>query len=65
MAELPLLQPETLVRALEKFGWRIAGRGSHIIMAKKGHIATISIPNQPTVCRGALRRILRHAGFKL
>ncbi|MDY6826533.1 MAG: type II toxin-antitoxin system HicA family toxin [Bacillota bacterium] len=65
MARLPLLKPETLVQALEKFGWRIAGRGSHIIMVKEGHIATLSIPNQPVISRGALRRLLHHAGFKL
>ena len=36
-------------------------RGSHIIMIKKGHIATLSIPDHPEVARGTLRRLIARA----
>ena len=38
-------------------------RGSHIILTKKGHIATLSIPNHPEVARGTLRSLITKAGI--
>ena len=37
-------------------------KGSHIIMTKEGHIATLSIPNHPQVARGTLRSLILKAG---
>ena len=45
MPLVPLLPPRKVVKAFEKLDWRVVRqRGSHIIMTKEGHIATLSIP---------------------
>ncbi len=66
MATLPVLKPREVVKALKKFGWEIARqRGSHIILTKDGHIATLSVPNHPTVARGTLRGLIARAGITM
>lgn len=66
MAGIPLLKPRDVVRAFEKLGWGVARqRGSHIIMTKHGHIATLLIPDHPYVARGTLRSLLSRAGISL
>jgi predicted RNA binding protein YcfA (HicA-like mRNA interferase family) len=55
-----------VVRAFEKLGWEVARqRGSHIIMTKQGHIATLSIPDHPHVARGTLRSLIAKSGISL
>lgn len=64
MPALPLLKPLEVVKAFEKLGWQIARqKGSHIIMTREGHIATLSIPNHPEVARGTLRSLIARAGI--
>ena len=66
MSPVPLLRPSQIVRALERLGWKVVRqRGSHIIMAKPGHIATLSIPDHPEVARGTLRSLIQKAGVSL
>jgi predicted RNA binding protein YcfA (HicA-like mRNA interferase family) len=66
MGTIPLLKPRQVVRAFEKLGWEISRqRGSHIIMTKPGHIATLSIPDHPFVARGTLRSLVARAGISL
>jgi predicted RNA binding protein YcfA (HicA-like mRNA interferase family) len=66
MAAVPLLKPGEAVKAFEKLGWEVARRrGSHIIMTKPGHIATLSIPDHPQVARGTLRSLMAKAGISL
>ncbi|MCL0042652.1 type II toxin-antitoxin system HicA family toxin [Thermodesulfovibrionales bacterium] len=36
-------------------------RGSHIILVKGGHIATLSIPDHREVARGTLRSLIARA----
>ncbi len=49
---------------VEKLGWEVARqRGSHIILTKEGHIATLSVPNHPQVTRGTLRSLIAKAGI--
>jgi predicted RNA binding protein YcfA (HicA-like mRNA interferase family) len=61
---VPLLRPEQVVRAFERLGWHVARRrGSHIILTKSGHIATLSVPDHPRVARGTLRALLTRAGI--
>ena len=38
-------------------------RGSHIILVKPEHIATLSIPNHKEVAKGTLRSLIRTAGL--
>ncbi|MBA3885556.1 MAG: type II toxin-antitoxin system HicA family toxin [Acidobacteria bacterium] len=63
MASVPLLRPSEVVRALERLGWSVARqRGSHIILTRPRHIASLSVPNHPQVARGTLRALLARAG---
>ena len=48
MPPVPVLRPREVVRAFEKMGWQVARqRGSHIILAKPGHIATLLFRTTP------------------
>lgn len=64
MPPVPILKPGEVVKAFEKLGWEVARqKGSHIILTKEGHIATLSIPNHPEVARGTLRSLINRAGI--
>jgi predicted RNA binding protein YcfA (HicA-like mRNA interferase family) len=64
MPPLPLLRPGDVVRAFELLGWRVVRRrGSHIIMTKAAHVATLSIPDHTHVARGTLRALINRAGI--
>jgi predicted RNA binding protein YcfA (HicA-like mRNA interferase family) len=64
MPPVPILRPSEVVRIFQKLGWQVVRqKGSHIIMTKPGHIATLSIPNHPEVARGTLRSLISKAGI--
>ena len=64
MPSVPILRPREVISAFAKLGWTVARQtGSHIILTKPGHIATLSVPNHPTVARGTLRALIRAAGL--
>lgn len=64
MPAVPLLRPREVVQTFEKLGWEVVRqRGSHIILTKEGHIATLSVPNHPQVARGTLRSLIARAGI--
>ena len=64
MPPVPLLRPREVIRAFERLGWSVARqRGSHIVMTRPGHIATLSIPDHPEVARGTLRTLIAKAGL--
>lgn len=66
MPSVPVLKPRQVVRAFEKLGWEIARqKGSHIILVKEGHNATLSVPNHPEVARGTLRSLINKAGLTI
>jgi predicted RNA binding protein YcfA (HicA-like mRNA interferase family) len=66
MGTIPLLRPREVIKAFERLGWETARqRGSHIIMTKPGHIATLSIPDHIYVARGTLRSLIARAGISL
>ena len=66
MGSIPLLRPRDVIKAFERLGWeRERQRGSHIIMTKPGHLATLSIPDHPYVARGTLRGLIAKAGISL
>ncbi len=59
MPPVPVLKPREVIKAFEKLGWEVARRrGSHIILTKTGHIATLSVPDHPEVARGTLRSLI-------
>jgi predicted RNA binding protein YcfA (HicA-like mRNA interferase family) len=48
MPPVPLLRPRDVIRAFETFGWRVVRqKGSHILLTKPGHLATLSVPDHP------------------
>jgi len=64
MPALPVLSGRETARVFEQFGWAsFRQRGSHIIMVKEGHIATLSIPDHKEVAKGTLHRLIRAAGL--
>ncbi len=66
MGSIPLLRPKEVVKVFERLGWEIARqRGSHIIMTKPGHLATLSIPDHDFVARGTLRSLMARAGISI
>lgn len=62
MSHLPVLSGRRVVKVFKSFGWQVARqRGSHIILIKPGHIATLSVPDHSEVARGTLRALIRLA----
>jgi predicted RNA binding protein YcfA (HicA-like mRNA interferase family) len=63
MPPVPLLRPRDVVRGFERLGWRVARqKGSHIVLTRVGHEATLSVPDHPHVARGTLRGLISKAG---
>lgn len=66
MPPVPVLRPAAVVKTFQKLGWEVARqRGSHIIMTKPGHLATLSIPDHSEVARGTLRGLIFKAGLTI
>ena len=64
MPVLPVLSGREVVQVFEKLGWSVARqRGSHIILSKPDHIATLSVPDHKEVAKGTLRSLIRAAGL--
>ncbi len=62
MPVVPLLRPQEVLKAFEKLGWEVARqKGSHIILTKENHVATLSIPKHNEVARGTLRTLISKA----
>ncbi|MFW6163041.1 MAG: type II toxin-antitoxin system HicA family toxin [Planctomycetota bacterium] len=64
MPKLPVVSGAKAVRAFEKAGWRVdRQRGSHVILLKSGHIASLSVPQHKELAPGTLRALIRGAGL--
>ena len=64
MASLPALSGREVVRAFAKDGWQMARqRGSHMILVKPGHMATLSVPDHREVAKGTLRSLIRSSSL--
>jgi predicted RNA binding protein YcfA (HicA-like mRNA interferase family) len=64
MATIPVLSGQTVAETFVKLGWEIVRqRGSHIILVRAGHPATLSVPDHREVARGTLRALIRRAGL--
>jgi predicted RNA binding protein YcfA (HicA-like mRNA interferase family) len=40
-------------------------RGSHMILLKPGHMATLSVPDHREVAKGTLRSLIRSSGLSV
>jgi predicted RNA binding protein YcfA (HicA-like mRNA interferase family) len=64
MPALPHLSGREVVLAFEGDGWQLVRqRGSHMILIKKGHMATLSVPDHREVAKGPLRSLIRSSGL--
>jgi len=64
MPKIPVLSGQKVVKIFTRLGWEVARqRGSHIILVKSGHIATLSVPNHHEVAKGTLRALIARAGI--
>ena len=64
MPKLPVVSGAQAVRAFERAGWRIdRHRGSHVVMLKAGHIASLSVPQHRELAPGTLRALIRASGM--
>lgn len=62
MARLPVVSGSDAVKAFQRAGWRVdRQRGSHIVLLKAGHIASLSVPQHKELAPGTLRSLLRGA----
>ena len=60
MGALPILSGRDVVKVFAKDGWQMARqRGSHMVLVKTGHMATLSVPDHREVARGTLRSLIR------
>jgi predicted RNA binding protein YcfA (HicA-like mRNA interferase family) len=66
MAELPILSGREVVRAFGRGGWQmVRQKGSHMILIKPGHMATLSVPDHREIARGTLRSLIRSSGLSV
>ena len=66
MAALPSVSGERAVRVFQKAGWiKDRQRGSHVILIKPGHAASLSVPQHREVAPGTLRALIRAAGMSV
>ncbi len=62
--KLPVLSGRDVVKVFQRLGWEVARqRGSHIILVKEGHIATLSVPDHKEIAKGTLRKLIARAGI--
>lgn len=66
MPKLPNLGGKEVVKVFQHLGWQIARqRGSHIILIKANHNATLSVPDHKEVAQGTLRGLIRSADLSV
>ena len=64
MGTLVNISGKEAVKAFLRAGWSREGQtGSHVILIKEGHRATLSIPQHKEVKPGTLRGIIRAANM--
>ncbi len=64
MPVLPTLSGRDAVRVFAKDDWQmVRQRGSHMILVKSGHMATLSVPDHREIAKGTLRSLIRSSGL--
>lgn len=62
MPKLPVISGAEAVKAFQREGWHVdRQRGSHVVMLKTGHHASLSIPQHRELAPGTLRSLIRAA----
>lgn len=66
MARLPVVSGAQAVKAFGRAGWRLdRQRGSHAVLVKPGHIASLSVPQHRELAPGTLRALIRASGMSV
>ena len=66
MPKLPVISGADAVKAFGHAGWRVdPQRGSHVVLLKDGHIASLSVPQHRELAPGTLRSLIRAAGISV
>jgi len=66
MPKLPVASGADALKAFQQAGWRVdRQRGSHVVLLKPGHIASLSVPQHPELAPGTLRALIRAAGMSV
>jgi predicted RNA binding protein YcfA (HicA-like mRNA interferase family) len=66
MAKLPVVSGARVVKAFVRAGWRVdRQKGSHVVLLKAGHIASLSVPQHSELAPGTLRALMRAAGLSV
>ena len=66
MAALPSVSGERAVRTFQKAGWlKDRQHGSHVILIKPGHPASLSVPQHRELAPGTLRALIRASGMSV
>ena len=66
MVKQPVVSGAEAVKAFQRAGWRIdRQRGSHVVLLKAGHIASLSVPQHAELAPGTLRALIRAAGLSV
>lgn len=66
MPKLPIISGAQAVKAFCRDGWRVdRQRGSHVVLLKEGHIASLSIPQHHELAPGTLRSLIRASGLSV
>jgi predicted RNA binding protein YcfA (HicA-like mRNA interferase family) len=64
LAELPVVSGRAARAAFERLGWIFRRQtGSHMILTRPGHLASLSIPDHRELAPGTLRKLIRAAGI--
>lgn len=64
MARVPLISGRKVVKVFESLGWvYVRQSGSHMILVRQNHPATLSVPDHIEVAKGTLRSLIRAAGI--
>jgi predicted RNA binding protein YcfA (HicA-like mRNA interferase family) len=64
MPRLPVISGSQAVKAFTRAGWRFdRQKGSHVILIKPGHIASLSVPQHHELAPGTLRSLVRASGM--
>ncbi|MFZ5494936.1 MAG: type II toxin-antitoxin system HicA family toxin [Verrucomicrobiota bacterium] len=64
MPQVPKLSGRGVVKVFGRDGWALARqKGSHMILVKDGHWATLSVPDHREVAPGTLRSLIRASGL--
>ncbi len=62
MVPLPRISGRDAVKAFESLGWvQVRQSGSHIVLVREGHQATLSVPDHKEIAKGTLRSLIRSA----